>query len=139
MYFECVCKVFQKYRVIFYLDKCRFLLDCVEYVGYDLKANSNCPVQSKLNLITDWKLPTCGSTLHSFVGLVMFYDRYASYLEMHIKPLRAMIKSYFRAQIHMMAWSPSIIQSFDDIKVCITSSPILARFDLSKPTFLKTD
>ena len=123
----------------FRLDKCHFLLDRVEYVGYNLKADGNCPVQSKFKLITDWKLPTCGSTLHSFVGLVIFYHRYAPYLEMCIKPFRAMIKSYFRAPIPMMAWSLSLIQLFENINVCITLSPISARFDPSKATFLKTD
>ena len=38
-----------------------------------------------------------------------------------------------------MAWSPALIELFDDIKVCITSSPVLARYDPSKPTFLETD
>ena len=38
-----------------------------------------------------------------------------------------------------MVWTPSLIQLFHDIKVCITSSLVLARFDPSKPTFLKTD
>ena len=74
-----------------------------------------------------------------FAGLVMFYHRYAPYLEMRIKPLREMIKSYFRAPIPMMEWSPSLIQLFEDINVCITLSPISARFDPSKATLLKTD
>ena len=43
VYFECVCLVFQKYRVSFRQDKCHFLLDRVEYVGHDLFANGNCP------------------------------------------------------------------------------------------------
>ena len=38
-----------------------------------------------------------------------------------------------------MAWSPNLIQLFEDMKKCITYSPILARFDPTKPVFLKTD
>ena len=38
-----------------------------------------------------------------------------------------------------MAWSPDLIELFNDMKICITSSPVLARFDPSKLTFLKTD
>ena len=33
LYFECVCKIFQKHRVSFHLDKCNFLKDRVECVG----------------------------------------------------------------------------------------------------------
>ena len=38
-----------------------------------------------------------------------------------------------------MLWSPQLIQLFKDVKVCITSSPVLARYDPDKPTFLKKD
>ena len=38
-----------------------------------------------------------------------------------------------------MPWSPQLIQLFEDVKVCITSSPVLARYDPDKPKFLKTD
>ena len=139
VYFECVCKVFRKFRVSFRQDKCHFLLDRVEYVGHDLLSNGNCPAKSKFNMIEDWSLPTTGTGLHSFVGLVMFYHRYAPYLEMRIKPLRVLIKKYFRSDIPLMAWTPTLITLFHDIKVSITSSPVLARYDPSKPTFLKTD
>ena len=43
IYFECVCKVFQKYRVSFRLDKCEFLKSRVEYVGVDLMRQGNTP------------------------------------------------------------------------------------------------
>ena len=92
IYFECICRVFQKYRVSFRQDKCHFLLERVEYVGHDLLAHGNCPAQSKFDMITDWVLPRTGSTLHSFVGLVTFYQRYAPYLEMRVKPFRLLIK-----------------------------------------------
>ena len=106
---------------------------------HDLLANGNCPAQSKFDMITDWETPTTGSSLHYFVGLVMFYNRYAPYLEMRIKPLRRLIKLYFRTDIPVMAWTPELLELFTDIKRCITSSPVLARYDPDKPTFLKID
>jgi len=53
LYFECMCEVFQKYRVSFRLDKCDFLKDRVEYVGHDLTPTGNCPAKSKFNMIDD--------------------------------------------------------------------------------------
>ena len=38
-----------------------------------------------------------------------------------------------------MEWSPDLIKLFEDIKICVTSSPVLVRYNPSKPTFLKTD
>ena len=88
-------KVFKKFIVSFCQDKYHFLLDRVEYVGHDLIPNGNCPVKSKFSMIDDWAVPTTGTSLHSFLGLVMFYHHYATYLEIRIKPLRGLIKTYF--------------------------------------------
>ena len=87
IYFEYVCRVLQKYRVSFRLDKCDFLKEIVEFVGHDLTADDNYPTASKFDMIKDWVLPTTGQILHSFVGLVIFYHMYTPYLEMQIQPL----------------------------------------------------
>ena len=108
-------------------------------MGHDLQANGNCPAQYKFDIINNWNLPVTGSSLRSFVGLVMFYHRYGPYLEMRIKPRRVLIKTYFRAAIPMMTWTSALIELFEDIKRCIISSHFLARYNPSKPTFIKTD
>ncbi len=139
LYFRCVCMVFQKYRVSFKLKKCEFLKDRTEYVGYDVLSSGNSPAQSKFDMINDWPTPTTGQSLHSFIGLVNFYHRFAPYLEIRMKPLRKLCKTYFRKAIPQLAWTPELIQLFADIKISITSGPILARYNTDKPTFLKTD
>ena len=139
LYFRCVCMVFQKYRVSFKLKKCEFFKDRTEYVGYDVLSVGNSPAQSKFDMINDWNLPTTGQSLHSFIGLLSFYHRFAPYLEIRMKPLRKLCKLYYRKAIPLLAWTPELIQLFEDLKRCITSGPILARYDPSKPTFLKTD
>jgi len=48
-------------------------------------------------------------------------------------------RKYLRKDIPFMAWSPQLVQLFQDIKTMITSSPLLARFKPAKPVFLKTD
>ena len=139
LYFECVCEVFQKYRVSFRLDKCDFLKDRVEYVGHDLTPTGNCPARSKFKMIDDWTLPTNGRALHSFTSLINFYNHYPPFLEMRMKPMRALYRKYLRKDIPLMAWTPDLVQLFQDIKRMITSSPLLARFNTAKPVFLKTD
>ena len=136
---ECVMKIFRKYRVSFRLDKCDFLKDRVEYVGHDICSNGNAPAKSKFDMINDWPLPTNGQSLFSFVGLVNFYHRYAPYMEIRLKPLRKLVKKYYRKEIPQIAWTADLVALFNELKQMITSSPVLARFDPSKPTFLKTD
>jgi hypothetical protein len=99
IYFECVCRIFLKYRVSFRLDKCEFLKPRVEYVGHDILTHGNIPASSKFDLINDWLSPSSGQSLFSFIGLVNFYHRYAPYMEMRLKPLRKLVKLHYRKPI----------------------------------------
>ena len=109
IYFECVCKVFQKYRVSFRLDKCEFLKSRVEYVGVDVMQQGNTPAQSKFDKITDWVLPTSGQSLFSFIGLIIFYHHYAPYYEIRLKPLHRLCKKFYRQPIPVSEWTPELI------------------------------
>ena len=139
LYFRAVCDVFKKFRVSFKLSKCHFLADRVEYVGHDLLCDGNAPAASKFKLINDWKVPSSGQSLFSFIGLIAFYHKFAPYHGIRLRPLRKLLRTYFRQEIPVMAWSPSLLQLFDDLKRSITSSPVTARYDPDKPVFLKTD
>ena len=90
-------------------------------------------------MIDDWPLPTSGQSLFSFIGLVNLYSRYAPYMEIRLKPLRKMAKKFYRKPIPALAWLAELSSLFTDLKKSITSSPVLARFNPLKLTFLKTD
>lgn len=139
LYLDCICKTFQKFRCSFQLKKCEFLKERVEYVGHDLTSEGNCPAQSKFDLIRDWHLPTEGQSLHSFIGLLNFYHKYLPYMEIRLKPLRALERQYRRSSIPQLAWTQDLMSLFSEMKLAITSSPMLARYDPAKPTFIKTD
>ncbi len=139
LYFDCICTTFSKYRCSFQLKKCEFLKDRVEYVGHDLTSDGNCPAQSKFNLIHNWPLPTSGQSLHSLIGLLNFYHKYIPFMEIKLKPLRALERKFRRKSIPLIAWTTQLTTLFTEMKQAITSSPVLARFDMSKPIFLKTD
>ena len=139
LYLEFICIIFRKYRVSFRLDKCEFLKDRTKYVGYDITSKGNCPAQSKFDTINDWKLPDTGQSLFYFIVLINFCHRFVPYLELKLKPLRCLCRTYYQESIPTMTWTPSLIKLFEDMKVGITSSPVLSRFDYQKPTFLNTN
>ena len=60
-------------------------------------------------------------------------------MEIRLKPLRRFMREHYRQAIPIMAWAPKLITLFEELKIALTSSPVLARFDPDKPTFLKTD
>jgi hypothetical protein len=130
---------FLKYRVTFQLKKCKFLTNRIEYVGHDITPDGNCPAQSKFDLLTDRPLPASGISLISFIGLITFYNIYCPWFEVNIKPLRLLERQHHRHPIPSSQWTPLLSAVWEELKLGITSSLCLARYDASKPCFLKTD
>ena len=60
-------------------------------------------------------------------------------MEIILKSLRKLLKQCYRKTIPLMAWSPDLTSLFDELKVTISPSPVLAKFDPLKSTFLKTN
>ena len=89
-------------------------------------------------MINDYKILTSSQGLHYFIGLKKVYHNYTPYFEVRIKPLSSLYRDDFCKDVPLMAWSPELIQLFEDTKKCITSLPIMARFDPTKPVFIKT-
>ena len=59
--------------------------------------------------------------------------------QLQCKPLRDLYTRCGRGNIPTPAWNPVLSEIFSSLKESITSSPLLARFDATKPLFLKTD
>ena len=78
-------------------------------------------------------------SLLSFIGLCSFYNNYVPWFESNIKPLRRLQRLYHRQDLQLLAWSPQLINGFENCKKNLVTSPLLLRYDSSKPTFLKTD
>ena len=137
--FECVLQVLVKYRVSLKISKCHLFGDRFEYVGRDILQTGNTTASSKYNLVNDWQLPTTGDALHSFIAFCNFYSRFIPMFQIQCKPLRDLYLKHGKRTIPTPAWSPALRGLFTSLKTSITSSPLLARFDSSKPIFLKTD
>jgi hypothetical protein len=56
-----------------------------------------------------------------------------------IKELRRMVLRHSCKSIPPTEWIDTCIALFDSMKEALMSSPVLARFELSKPVFLKTN
>ena len=138
-YFSCVAQVFTKYRLSFKMSKCDYFLPRIEYVGHDLTADDNCLVQSKFDLIKQWPFSPHNVFLLSFIGLCSFYNNYVSWFESNIKPPRRLQCLYHRQTLPLLAWSPQLIEVFNNYKTNLIILPLLLRYDSSKTSFFKTD
>ena len=136
---ECYLRIYLKYRITLNLKKCNFLKKRFEFVGHDILSMGNTTAQSKYDLINDWILPTTGDGLHSFVSLCNFYTKFLPLFEMKVTPLRHLYTKFLHQKIPPVAWSKDLVCLFNSLKKDLTSEPLLARYDSTKPIFLKTD
>ena len=128
-----------KYRVSFKVNKFMLFNERFEYVGRDIMTTGNTTTQSKYGLVISWTRPTTRDNLRSFVLFCDFYARFVPMFQIRCKPLRDLYMKYKNRSIPEEAWVPNLTATFENLKVSITSSPFLARYDSAKPLFLITD
>lgn len=129
------------------LDKCQFCQAKVRYVGHIVSAEGIATDPDKVSAVTNWPQPVDLKSLRSFLG---FYARI-------VKPLTELTKGYAPTQQKKKAeahksntylkesepfgdrWTPSCTEAFHQIILCLTTAPILAFANPSKPYVLHVD
>jgi hypothetical protein len=146
--FRCCLAVLIKYRVTLQLRKCRFFIDTAEFVGYDVLKNGNAPAHSKFEALTKLTRPHLVSDLRMLIGVFGFYQQYIEWYEQRISRWRSYCKGFSKSnqpsiedEKHHVdsVWTKEDDELLEQLKQEITIHPILARPDLSKRFYLKTD
>jgi transposase InsO family protein len=80
------------------------------------------------------KTPNDVKELQTFLGMVTYMGRFTPRLSELTAPLRDLCKkdSYFN-------WGPEHQRSFDDVKVALTSTPLLSFYNAKKPLIIQVD
>ena len=137
--FECVYRMLVKHSVSLEVKECSFFKDQFDYVGQDSTPIGNTTSKSKYMLVEQWARLETGEILHSFISFCNFYARYVPMFQLRCKPLWDLYLRCGKTKIPHTAWTPQLIQIFENLKADITSSPLLGRYDNTKPVFLKTN
>jgi hypothetical protein len=87
----------------------------------------------KIAAIAAWKSPESVTQLRSFLGLSGYYRRFIKGYSIICRPLHDLLKK------GNYNWLPSHEQAFQDLKVALTTAPVLALPNFSEPFVLETD
>jgi RNase H-like domain found in reverse transcriptase len=148
LYFLCVIEVLEKYRVTVKLQKCRFMHQKVEFVGFDVLPEGNSPARSKEAAFQQCTYPETVTDLRAFISFLGFYQEHLPNYEVRIKPFRTLLKKVpgpsaitreEEVAIITERWSPVHAALFDELKAEILLFPVCARPDPSKRFYLRTD
>jgi len=115
-------------------SKCRLLQKHVAFLGHIVSENGISTDPDKVRAVTDWPVPTNLREVRSFVGLCSYYRRFVLGFATISAPLHDMTKKGRTFQ-----WTRECQEAFDQLKVVLTSAPILAMPDDQGTFILDTD
>ena len=116
------------------MDKCEFEKTRVEYLGVIISHNSVKMDPAKVAGVAEWPVSSTKKELQSFLRFTNFYRRFIRDFSHHAHPLFDLTKN--NTKWH---WSGEEQSAFDTLKGLITSTPILASPDNTRPFRIEAD
>ena len=117
--------------------KCHIGMSKVAYLGHIFSSEGMKPDPQKISAVKEWNTPTDVSGLRSFLGLASYYRRYIQRFADIAAPLHHLTSKGVAFQ-----WDMTCQSAFEELKVELTKTPVLAFPDFSQaaaPFHLQTD
>ena len=116
------------------LSKCSFFQSQVKYLGHIISSEGISPDPEKVKVMRRLQAPKTVREVRSIVGMASYYRRFIPHFSEIAKPLTELTKKNSR-----FVWSEDRQQAFKTLKECLSTAPVLAHPDFSKPFKLYTD
>ena len=116
------------------LEKCQFSKSSIEFLGQVIDGSGIRPDPEKIAAIVDMPTPTNVGDIRRFLGVVNQMGKFVSNLAEKSQPLRELL-----VKDNQWVWNDPQRRAFEQIKQALTSSPILALFDINYDTVVSAD
>jgi hypothetical protein len=116
------------------LEKCRFAIPEVDYLGMIIKPRQLAMDPVKLDSITSWSTPTKVRDVRSFLGFTNFYRYFIPDYSNIAHPLIDLTKKNLPWE-----WIPHCQTAFNTLKALFLFKPVLCMPDLSAPFAIATN
>ena len=115
-------------------SKCQFGLSEVQYLGHILSKDGVKMDPKKIDIVRNYPAPRNQKETRQFLGLCNYYRKFVEGYSKCTVPLNALLQKE-----NDFKWTTKCQESFDLLKSKLTSAPILAFPDMTKPFQLTTD
>jgi hypothetical protein len=109
-------------------SKCEFWLDTVKFLGHTISGDGISVDPSKVQEVMDWEPPTSVHQIRSFLGLAGYYRRFIPDFSRIAKPMTELLKKGVK-----FSWDQKCEDAFHILRDHLTTAPVLAQPDVSKP------
>ncbi|WVZ89338.1 hypothetical protein U9M48_035759 [Paspalum notatum var. saurae] len=109
-------------------SKCALRLKEVGFLGHILVEKGVAVDPSKVKDVLNWKQPETVTEIRSFLGLAGYYRRFIKDFSKIAKPMTSLTKKNAK-----FVWGPKCEEGFRELKKLLTTAPVLAQPDVTKP------
>jgi hypothetical protein len=103
------------------VSKCKLFRSKVHFLGHVISQKGIEPDPSKTEAVRTWKTPQTLTELRAFVGLANYYRRHIKSFAEIARPLHELTKKGV-----IYKWSESQQRAFEQLKLALTTAPVLA-------------
>jgi hypothetical protein len=116
------------------IKKSEFKVTCTKYLGFIITTNGIEVDPDKITVVKDWSVPTTVRGVQSFLGFCGFYWHFVENYSRITKPLNSLTKKGTAFK-----WDTACQEAFDQIKLLITTAPILWYYQPDIKTMVEVD
>ena len=123
-------------------SKCHLLVEEVLYLGHVVSKDGIKTNPDKIDVVRTWPVPKTAKEVRSFLGFTGYYRRFIEKYAAVAKPLFELLggkRSAKKSPPKPFVWTDECQKAFDELKMKLTSAPVLAYPDFTKPFILQTD
>ena len=116
------------------LSKCCFFRRQVKYLGHVISRDGIATDPEKTDKVSMWPVPSSKRETQQFLGFASYYRRFVKDFARIARPLHRLTE-----RTASFVWTEECQTAFDELRRCLTSTPVLAYPNFDRPFILDTD
>nr|XP_040253242.2 uncharacterized protein LOC120969950 [Aegilops tauschii subsp. strangulata] len=128
-----VFTVLHQHRLFVKRSKCAFAVESISYLGHTISAAGVVMDPEKVQAVADWPQPRSARAVRGFLGLAGYYRKFVKEFGVVAAPLTALLRK------DGFSWSPEAATAFTALKTAVTTAPVLALPDFTRPFIVECD
>jgi len=127
-------QVLQEHKLFLHLEKCEFCKERIEHLGLVILENEVSMDLVKVAGVREWPTPENKTDVQAFLGFVNFYRRFIRDFSAKARPLFDLTRSK-----QVWTWNGKEQTAFEDLKMAVTTAPVLMSLQDSEPFWVEAD